>query len=143
MCILLACDIAYMRALSSRDLVRRTVPLDIVTGAADDKPIINKILLEEREKFIPLDTSKPFKVNADTTGFCMRSMCPDTRTLSSSYSLRWQMPSNTAPSDSPRWDSRRRLPPPRSRFQTASGSSGTPSHLRRLDIRLSAAPSHW
>ncbi|RDX48017.1 hypothetical protein OH76DRAFT_1484207 [Lentinus brumalis] len=46
-----------------------TVPLDIVTGAADDKPIINKILLEEREKFIPLDTSKPFKVNADTTGF--------------------------------------------------------------------------
>ena len=33
--------------------------------------MLNKdILLDEREKFIPLDTSKPYKINADTTGFC-------------------------------------------------------------------------
>ncbi len=139
--ILLACETTDMRP-SHRDLVRRTVPLDIVTGAADDKPIINKILLEEREKFIPLDTSKPFKVNADTTGFCMRSIYPDLRTISRSYCLPWQMPSSTAQSDSPRWASRQRLPAPRSRFRTASGSSGTPSRLRKLDTRLSAAPSH-
>lgn len=37
----------------------------------EGKSILNKAtLLDEREKFIPLDTSKPFKLNADTTGFC-------------------------------------------------------------------------
>ncbi|KAI0717276.1 peptidase family M1-domain-containing protein [Cerioporus squamosus] len=46
-----------------------TVPLNIVICAADGKPSVNKVLLEEREKLIPLETSKPFKLNADTTGF--------------------------------------------------------------------------
>ena len=37
--------------------------------------MLNKdILLDEREKFIPLDTSKPYKINADTTGFCVSSI---------------------------------------------------------------------
>ncbi|KAI0695406.1 peptidase family M1-domain-containing protein [Cerioporus squamosus] len=35
-----------------------TIPLSLIS-----------LLLDEREKFIPLDTSKPFKLNADTTGF--------------------------------------------------------------------------
>ena len=40
--------------------------------SADGKATLdNDILLDERENFIPLDTSKPYKLNADTTGFCM------------------------------------------------------------------------
>ncbi|KAI9056855.1 leucyl aminopeptidase [Trametes sanguinea] len=47
-----------------------TVPLNLLTVGNDGKPVLNKeVLLDEREKFIPLDTSKPFKLNADTTGF--------------------------------------------------------------------------
>ncbi|KAI0373350.1 leucyl aminopeptidase [Pilatotrama ljubarskyi] len=47
-----------------------TNPLNILTVDADGKTTINKdILLDEREKFIPLDTSKPYKLNADTTAF--------------------------------------------------------------------------
>ncbi|RPD63715.1 hypothetical protein L227DRAFT_496652 [Lentinus tigrinus ALCF2SS1-6] len=43
------------------------IPLSLSTGSEDGK---NKdVLLDEREKFIPLDTSKPFKLNSDTTGF--------------------------------------------------------------------------
>ena len=39
--------------------------------SADGKATLDKgLLLEEREKFIPLDTSKPYKFNADTTGVC-------------------------------------------------------------------------
>ena len=45
----------------------------MLTVSADGKAVVNKdLLLDEREKFIPLDTSKPFKLNADTTGFCAR-----------------------------------------------------------------------
>ena len=47
------------------------VPLSLLTVSADGTPVLDKdVLLDEREKFIPLDTSKPFKLNADTTGFC-------------------------------------------------------------------------
>ena len=49
----------------------RTIPLNILTVSDDGTAVVNKdILLDEREKFIPLDTSKTFKLNADTTGFC-------------------------------------------------------------------------
>ena len=49
----------------------RSIPLNLLTVSEDGKATINKdLLLDEREKFIPLDTSKPFKLNADTTGFC-------------------------------------------------------------------------
>ncbi|KAJ8489143.1 hypothetical protein ONZ51_g3140 [Trametes cubensis] len=55
-----------------------TVPLNLLTVDASGKPILNKdILLDEREKFIPLDTSKPFKLNADTTGFYAVQYSPD------------------------------------------------------------------
>ncbi|CDO74865.1 hypothetical protein BN946_scf185004.g15 [Trametes cinnabarina] len=47
-----------------------TVPLNLLTVGSDGQPVLNKeVLLDEREKFISLDTSKPFKLNADTTGF--------------------------------------------------------------------------
>ncbi|KAI0637348.1 leucyl aminopeptidase [Trametes polyzona] len=47
-----------------------TIPLNLLTVDGEGKPVLNKdILLDDREKFIPLDTSKPFKLNADTTGF--------------------------------------------------------------------------
>ncbi|KAI0713398.1 peptidase family M1-domain-containing protein [Earliella scabrosa] len=47
-----------------------TIPLNILTVSDDGTAVVNKdILLDEREKFIPLDTSKTFKLNADTTGF--------------------------------------------------------------------------
>ncbi|KAI1788458.1 peptidase family M1-domain-containing protein [Ganoderma leucocontextum] len=47
-----------------------TVPVNLLTVGEDGKAVLNKdILLDEREKFIPLDTSKPYKINADTTGF--------------------------------------------------------------------------
>ncbi|RDX52652.1 hypothetical protein OH76DRAFT_1553921 [Lentinus brumalis] len=47
-----------------------TIPLSLITTSPDGKTVINKdLLLDEREKFIPLDTDKPYKLNADTTGF--------------------------------------------------------------------------
>ena len=49
----------------------RTIPLSLLTVSEDGKATVNRdLLLDEREKFIPLDISKPFKLNADTTGFC-------------------------------------------------------------------------
>ena len=49
----------------------RTIPLSLLTVSEDGKATVNRdLLLDEREKYIPLDTSKPFKLNADTTGFC-------------------------------------------------------------------------
>ncbi|KAJ7479467.1 leucyl aminopeptidase [Mycena latifolia] len=50
-----------------------TVPLNILTFDSEDKPSVNKSLfLSERHTFIPLDTNKPFKLNAlnaSSTGF--------------------------------------------------------------------------
>ncbi|KAI0831781.1 leucyl aminopeptidase [Trametes gibbosa] len=47
-----------------------TIPLNLLTTDAEGKATLNKnLLLDEREKFIPIDISKPFKLNADTTGF--------------------------------------------------------------------------
>ncbi|KAI8998978.1 leucyl aminopeptidase [Trametes punicea] len=47
-----------------------TLPLNLLTVDSSGKATLRKdLLLEEREKFIPLDTNKPFKLNADTTGF--------------------------------------------------------------------------
>lgn len=62
------------------DLVR-TVPLSLVTTDASGKPQVDRaIVLDEREKFIPLDTSNSFKLNGGTTGVCqyhiLRSCCP-------------------------------------------------------------------
>jgi aminopeptidase 2 len=49
----------------------RKIPLSIV-----DKDIFgirridNSVLLREREAFVPVDTSRPFKLNGGTTGVC-------------------------------------------------------------------------
>ncbi|TFK46426.1 leucyl aminopeptidase [Heliocybe sulcata] len=46
-----------------------TIPLQILSVNGHGKAVIDKdAILEEREQTIPLDTSKPFKLNADTTG---------------------------------------------------------------------------
>ncbi|KAH8983497.1 leucyl aminopeptidase [Lactarius akahatsu] len=48
---------------------RRSVPLGLVTAAAPGQALVNNdALLETREEEFALDTSKPFKVNADTNG---------------------------------------------------------------------------
>jgi aminopeptidase 2 len=49
----------------------RIVPLNIVSVADPGQATIDKTaILDEREKFFALDTSKPFKVNAGTNGVC-------------------------------------------------------------------------
>jgi hypothetical protein len=50
----------------------RTVPLALLSVGKDGKPTIdNSLILDTREKTIPLDTTKPYKLNANTTGVCM------------------------------------------------------------------------
>ncbi|KAF7368890.1 Aminopeptidase [Mycena venus] len=47
-----------------------TVPLSLLTvDSAGNRSIDKTIFLSEREQFIPLDTSWPFKLNASSTGF--------------------------------------------------------------------------
>ncbi|KAH9933689.1 peptidase family M1-domain-containing protein [Amylocystis lapponica] len=46
-----------------------TIPLNLVTITEDAAANVNAVLLAEREKFIPLDTSKMYKLNVDTVGF--------------------------------------------------------------------------
>ena len=48
----------------------RMIPVSIVTADENGETVLKKELFVDREMFIPLDTSKPFKLNADTTGFC-------------------------------------------------------------------------
>ncbi|KAF9265645.1 hypothetical protein L218DRAFT_997586 [Marasmius fiardii PR-910] len=46
------------------------IPLGILSIQADGTPSIdNSLVLEDREKLFPLDTSRPFKLNAGTNGF--------------------------------------------------------------------------
>ncbi|TBU29067.1 peptidase family M1-domain-containing protein [Dichomitus squalens] len=55
-----------------------TIPVNLLTVGPDGKAVVNNdILLNEREKFIPLDTSKPYKLNADTTGFYATQYPPE------------------------------------------------------------------
>ncbi|KAH9923984.1 leucyl aminopeptidase [Epithele typhae] len=46
-----------------------TVPLNLLTVSGNNEVEIERMLLEGREKYIALDTSKAFKLNADMTGF--------------------------------------------------------------------------
>ena len=49
----------------------RTVPLFLLSVGEDGKARVDKsAILTEREKSIAIDTSKPFKLNADTNGVC-------------------------------------------------------------------------
>ena len=53
----------------------RTVPLSLLSVGKDGKPTIdNSLILDTRERFIPLDTTKPYKLNANTSGVCMSSI---------------------------------------------------------------------
>ena len=56
---------------TDRFLVYRTIPLSLLTVSEDGKAVVDtKIVLDTREKTIPLDTSKHYKLNAGTTGVC-------------------------------------------------------------------------
>lgn len=49
----------------------RSVPLGLVTASVDGQSLIdNTALLESREAEFNLDTTKPYKINADTNGVC-------------------------------------------------------------------------
>jgi hypothetical protein len=49
----------------------RSVPLGLVTASADGQSLTdNTALLETREAEFKLDTTKPFKINAETNGVC-------------------------------------------------------------------------
>ena len=48
----------------------RMIPVSIVTADENGETVLKKELFVDREMFIPLDTSKPFKLNSETTGFC-------------------------------------------------------------------------
>jgi len=53
----------------------RNIPLNILSVDSTGKGVVNKAaVLEEREKTFELDTTKPFKLNAETAGVC-ESIC--------------------------------------------------------------------
>lgn len=67
-----ACKIMYEVTKEVIDAfnVCRNIPLSI-SSAQDGKAFVDTAaLLQEREATITLDTSKPFKLNAGTTGVC-------------------------------------------------------------------------
>lgn len=50
---------------------RRTIPLNLLTVAADGSHSIRSdLVLDDREMVVLLDSNQPFKLNAGTTGFC-------------------------------------------------------------------------
>lgn len=52
----------------------RTIPLSLLTVSDKGEVIIDKeLVLDEREMAITVDTTKPFKLNAGTVGFCKSS----------------------------------------------------------------------
>jgi len=49
----------------------RSIPLGLVTASLNGQALIdNTAILETREAEFKLDTTKPFKINADTNGVC-------------------------------------------------------------------------
>lgn len=65
-------SVAVPSALAASDLHwHRHVPLGIKSVDAEGKVSVDRtIVLTEREADISLDTSRPFKLNAGTTGVC-------------------------------------------------------------------------
>lgn len=52
-------------------LYRRSIPLNLLTVSEDGKSTLdNVVILDQREMTLSLDTSSPFKLNADNAGFC-------------------------------------------------------------------------
>lgn len=62
---------ATRRLFMTTSDVCRNIPLSIITSQNGRPVVDNHALLREREKFFSFDTSKPFKLNAGTTGFCV------------------------------------------------------------------------
>ncbi len=113
--------------------------MSLITTSPDGKTVINKdLLLDEREKFIPLDTSKPFKLNADTTGFCeCRAHTERENVLTQQQTLRSTQRSG--------WSSLASKLLPRIRHflsRTGSGLSRMRSRLQRPATLLSAVRWH-
>jgi aminopeptidase 2 len=49
----------------------RVIPLQILSvDGTGHSHIDHDVVLREREHFFALDTSRPFKINAGTTGYC-------------------------------------------------------------------------
>jgi aminopeptidase 2 len=56
---------------SAETQVGRNVPLRLLSVDASGKAVLDKeALLTEREQFFKIDTSKPYKLNAGTSGVC-------------------------------------------------------------------------
>src|SRR5712675_1983316 len=56
----------------------RSIPLGLVTASVPGQALVdNTALLEAREAEFKLDTTKPFKINADTNGVCGSSRLGD------------------------------------------------------------------
>lgn len=54
----------------------RTIPLSLLTVGEDGNPVVDKeTVLDSREMIIPLNTTKPYKLNTNTVGVCALS-CP-------------------------------------------------------------------
>ena len=55
----------------ARRSAARTIPLSLLTTTSAGQAIVDKgAVLDVREKAFAVDTSKPFKLNADTSGVC-------------------------------------------------------------------------
>ena len=64
--------ITNIQSLPPTDVISdRTVPLFLLSADENGKVNVDKsAVLAERETSIAIDTSKPFKLNADTNGVC-------------------------------------------------------------------------
>jgi len=55
-----------------------TIPLSLLTVSDNGEAIVNRnAVLDEREKVIPIDVTKPFKLNAGTVSFCRVLYTPE------------------------------------------------------------------
>lgn len=60
----------FPKVLLVEQILLRQIPLNLATVQEDGKLKVDTLLLKEKEITIPLDTSKPFKLNYDSTGVC-------------------------------------------------------------------------
>lgn len=62
-----ACHLQFILTLE----IYRTIPLSLLSVDGSGKASVDKsAVLDSREKTIKIDTSKPFKLNAGTSGVC-------------------------------------------------------------------------
>lgn len=61
----------YVQEHFSTNCYHRKIPLNILTTDANGKSTIDRsIVLSEREATYKIDTSRPYKINAGTSGVC-------------------------------------------------------------------------